>query len=185
MGATYRFPWLPFSPSITVSYAFGSGDESPNDRHNNQFRQSGLHTNETRFGGLSKFKIYGEALDPELSNIEIFTAGVGFRPFSNVFVDVVWHRYRLDEFAQSLSNSALTAEMNQVDPLRPRSKDVGSGLDLVIGFRRLFGLRRLGLDVRMGWFYPGQAFLRNQGDEEAPVIRRADQAMSVIAKFWW
>src|SRR2546427_12441559 len=75
--------------------------------------------------------------------------------------------------------------MNQVDPLRPRSKDVGSGLDLVIGFRRLFGLRRLGLDVRMGWFYPGQAFLRNQGDEEAPVIRRADQAMSVIAKFWW
>ena len=134
---------------------------------------------------MSKFKIYGEALDPELSNIEIFTAGVGFRPFSNVFVDVVWHRYRLDEFAQSLSNSALTAEMNQVDPLRPRSKDVGSGLDLVIGFRRLFGLRRLGLDVRMGWFYPGQAFLRNQGDEEAPVIRRADQAMSVIAKFWW
>jgi len=185
VGATFRFPWIPFSPSITVSYAVGSGDESPNDRHNNQFRQSGLHTNETRFGGLSKFKIYGEALDPELSNIEIFTAGVGFRPFSNVFVDVVWHRYRLDEFAQSLSNSALTAEMNQVDPLRPRSKDVGSGLDLVIGFRRLFGLRRLGLDVRMGWFYPGQAFLRNQGDEEAPVIRRADQAMSVIAKFWW
>src|SRR6058998_1637039 len=75
------------SRRASLSAMRSSGDESPNDRHNNQFRQSGLHTNETRFGGLSKFKIYGEALDPELSNIEIFTAGVGFRPFSNVFVD--------------------------------------------------------------------------------------------------
>jgi len=183
VGATYRFAKLPLSPSITLSYAVGSGDKSPNDRNNNEFRQSGLHTNETRFAGVSKFKIYGEALDPELSNLKIFTASVGCRPFSTAFVEFVYHRYRLDEFDTSL-NSAVTAEMNTVERLRGRSKDVGTGYDLVIGFRRLFGLR-LGVDVRAGWFDPGTAFLRNERNNRAPIIRRADQAMSVIAKFWW
>ena len=183
VGATYRFNTLPLLPSITVGYAVGSGDKSPNDRNNNEFRQSGLQTNETRFAGVSKFKIYGEALDPELSNLKIFTASVGCRPFSTAFVEFVYHRYRLDEFDTSL-NSAVTAEMNRVERLRGRSKDVGTEYDVVIGFRRILGLR-LGLDVRAGWFDPGTAFLRNERNNRAPIIRRADQAMSVIAKFWW
>lgn len=184
VGGTYRFAGLPLAPSITLGYAFGSGDESPTDKTNHEFRQTGLQSNETRFSGVSKFKVYGEALDPELSNLHILTAGVGFRPLQNVFVDVVYHRYRLDEFSQSLHGSALTAEMNQVE-VRPRSKDVGSGIDLVVGFRRLFGLRRLGMDLRAGWFFPGKAFIRNQGDEDNNVIRKADEGVAVVAKFWW
>ena len=73
--------------------------------------------------------------------------------------------------------------MNQVDS--QLSKDVGSGFDIVLGFRHLFGVRRLGLDLRAGWFFPGTAFLRNDGDEANPDIRDADDAFTLVAKIWW
>ena len=58
-------------------------------------------------------------------------------------------------------------------------------IDLVVGIRQLFGIRRLGLDLRMGWFFPGKAFRRNDGTEENPIIRNADPSFAFIAKFWW
>jgi alginate production protein len=184
IGATYRFLKLPLTPNFTLGYAHASGDANPDDDRNNEFRQTGLQSNETRFAGLSKFKVYGEGLDPELSNIRILTAGLGFRAAKNTTVDIVYHRYRLDEFASSLRSSPLTAEMNRVAIL-PNSRDVGKGIDLVIGLRNLFGVRRLGLDLRGGWFFPGDAFRRNVGDDENPRVAKADRSISVLAKFWW
>ncbi|MGQ0654508.1 MAG: alginate export family protein [Betaproteobacteria bacterium] len=183
LGVTYRYPRVRFLPNVTFGYAFGSGDPNPADATSQEFRQSGLHTNETRLVGFSKFKIYGEALDPELSNLRIVTLGFGFRPALNVTVDLVHHRYRLDEFAEGLRNSPLTAEMNQVEG--QRSKDVGSAMDIVIGVRNLFGLKRLGIDLRAGWFYPGAAFRRNEGDDENPRIRDAQKSIAVVGKLWW
>jgi alginate production protein len=99
-------------------------------------------------------------------------------------VELVYHGYRQDKTAQELRNSALTAEPNQADALAP-SKDIGRALDLVLGFRNVFGLRRLGIDVRAGCFFPGKAFRRNEGDDTEPLIRNAETAFSVVAKFWW
>jgi alginate production protein len=47
-------------------------------------------------------------------------------------------------------------------------------------------VRRLGLDVRAGWFRPGRAF-RNDvtGDPDNPKFRYADKGISVLAKFWY
>jgi alginate production protein len=182
VGFTYRFTGVATHPNVTLSYAFGSGDGDPNSAKNREFRQSGLHSNETRLGGVSKFKIYGEALDPELSNIKLFTLGVGFRPAPNVSVDVVYHRYRLHRIAEQLRTTALTAEINQIETRM--SKDIGSALDLVLGFRRLFGLR-LGLDLRAGVFFPGRAFLRNDGTDANPIIRHANKGFAFVAKIWW
>jgi len=183
VGGVYRFTDLPLYPSITLGWAFGTGDGDPDDRVNHEFRQTGLQSNETRFAGVAKFKVYGEALDPELSNLKIFTVGLGFRPARNMFVELIYHRYWLDKIADELRNSALTAQMNQVETRL--SKDVGSGVDIVLGFRNVFGLRRLGLDVRAGWFFPGEAFLRSEGDEENPNLRHADTGFVMVAKFWW
>ncbi len=184
VGATYRFIGVPFSPNITVGYAFGSGDNDPNDRRNNQFRQTGLQSNESRFAGLSDFKYYGEALDPELSNLKILTVGVGFRPFRDTSVDIVYHDYALDARADTLRNSAITAEMNQ-DPSRP-STDVGSGLDVILGFRNVFGIRRLGVDVRAGKFFPGTAFRNSFVDAEGnETFQQANTATAVVVKLWW
>ena len=115
---------------------------------NGEFRQSGLHSNETRLGGIPKFKIFGEALDPDVSNLKILTVGFGLRPTPSTSVDLVMHRYELDEFAESLRGTALTAEPNQLG----RSRDIGKALDIVVAFRNLFGVRRLGVDLSAGWF---------------------------------
>lgn len=189
VGGTYRFPDLPYAPNVTLGYAYATGDDNPNDNTNHQFRQTGLQSNEGRLGGVPRLKYYGEALDPELSNLQILTAGLGFRPAPNVSVDLVYHHYRLNKIADEIRNSALTALMNQDDTRL--SKDAGRGLDIVLGFRNLFGVRRLGLDLRAGWFFPGKAF-RNEDkvidpvtNEEKSVFRKANKSISVIAKFWF
>ena len=183
VGGTYRFPCLPFHPNVTLGYASATGDRNPDDNRNTEFRQTGLQSNEAKFAGISYFKVYGEALDPELSNLEILTAGLGFRPAQNFTVDLVYHRYRLDEIADEIRNSALTAQMNQDDTML--GKDMGSAIDIVLGFRNLFGVRRLGLDLRAGWFFPGKAFRIEEGDPDNPVFRPADKGNSIVAKFWW
>ena len=183
VGGTYRFLGLPFFPNVTLAYAAATGDRDPADNVNNEFRQTGLHSNESRFAGVAKFKTYGETLDPDLSNLKIVTAGLGFIPTPNVTVDVVLHGYRLDRLADEIRGSAITAQMAQVDS--DLSRNVGRALDVVFGFRSLFGYRRLGMDLRMGWFFPGKAFLRNDGTDTNPDIQRADRAFSMMAKFWW
>jgi alginate production protein len=179
VGYTYRFAGLPLNPNVTIGYAFATGDGDPNDGRNKEFRQSGLQSNEARFAGTSKFKIYGEALDPELSNLQILTVGLGLRPAPGVSLDLVYHHYRLDKIADGIRNSALTAQMNQDDT--QLSKDMGRAFDVVLGIRNLFGVRRLGLDLRAGWFYPGKAFRIEDGD----TFRPADKGCAVVVKIWW
>jgi alginate production protein len=180
IGGTYRFTDFPFDPNVTLGFALGSGDGDPNGSTSNEFRQTGLQSNETKFAGVSEFKVYGEALDPELSNLRILTAGLGFRPAHSISVDFVYHHYWLDEFADELRNSAITALMNQDDT--QRSKDVGGAFDVVLGIRNLFGVRRLGVDLRAGLFFPGKAFRVEQDNND---FRKADKGVSVLAKFWW
>jgi len=179
VGYTYRYPGLPMN--VSAGYAFGSGDAGGS--RNTEFRQSGLQSNEARFAGAAKFKYYGEVLDPELSNVHIITSGFGFRPAPTVSVDLLIHRYRLDKTADAIRGSALTAQMNQDDSRL--SKDVGREFDVVVGIRNLFGIQRLGLDLRAGWFLPGKAYRLEEGNPNNPTFRRNDRGLSVIAKIWY
>lgn len=181
VGFLYRFPDLPLYPSVTLGYANATGDDNPADNTNHEFRQTGLQSNEVKAAGVSKFKYYGETLDPELSNLQVATAGLGFRPMQSVYVDIFYHRYRLNAIADQIRNWALTAQMNQ--DVTQLSKDVGSAFDVVIGFRNVFGVRRLGIDVRAGWFFPGKAF-RNEIAPGSGTFQAADKGVSAIVKFW-
>jgi alginate production protein len=183
IGATYRFPALPLAPNFTLAYAAATGDANPNDRENHEFRQSGLQSNEHRYGGIAMFNIYGEVLAPELSNLKVTSVGLGFRPAATASLDFIYHHYRLDEISDENRNWLLTALMNQV-PGR-QSRDVGRELDVVLGLRNMFGIRRLGVDLRMGWFSPGPAFLRNDGSRRTPNLQSADRGMTVVAKFFF
>ena len=109
------------------------------------------------------------------------TLGLGARAAPGVSLDLVYHRYRLNAYASEIRNWALTAQMNTL--AGQQSKDVGQALDLVVGFRGLFGVRRLGLDLRAGVFMPGQAFRTADGNLANTAGRRADRGASVIAKF--
>jgi alginate production protein len=173
-GGTYRFLDLPLQPSITLGYAYGSGDSDPNDNKNHEYRQTGLQSNEDRFGGVTQFLVYGETLDPELSNLNIYTAGLGLRPAGGAFVDLVYHHYRLNEIATEVRGSPITARMNQIGS--QLSKDVGDAFDIVLGFRNLFDVRGLGFEVRGGMFFPGDAFRRDEGG----VIKDADMGVTAL-----
>lgn len=183
VGGTYRFTGVQFAPSITLGYAHGSGDDNPNDARNHEFRQTGLHSNEARFGGIPKLKYYGETLDPDLSNLRILTVAVGVRPAATVTLDLIYHHYRLNKIADEIRNMALTALVNQPGALS--SKNVGRELDIVLGFRNLFGVRRLGMDLRAGLFFPGKAFRNETVIGDSSIFSKADKSISVVLKFWY
>jgi alginate production protein len=148
LGA-YHFD-APLAPHLILGYAFGSGDADPDDDRDDAFRQTGLQGNETEVGGLTPFRYYGEAFDPELSNLSIFTVGIGTRPTAALSADLVYHYYLQNHAADELRDSALDAEPTG------ESKRLGSEIDLVLGF----GGEEDDFRIRgfLGYFMPGRAF---------------------------
>jgi alginate production protein len=149
LGATYEFQVGP-KPALTLGFAFGSGDENPDDDTDGSFRQTGLQDNEGDFGGATDFKYYGEVLDPELSNLGIITAGLGIRPSDKFSVDLVYHYYFQHRAAPTLRNAGIDAEPSG------RNRRLGSGIDLVLGLQEIWDH----VDARfgVGYFLPGAAF---------------------------
>lgn len=138
IGAVYEFDFS-IEPSLTLAYAFGS----------EKFRQTGLQENEDRFNGVASFKYYGVLLDPELSNLSIFTGGVGVKPTRDSSVDIVYHYYRQHRASEEIRDSALDADPDGVD------KSLGSEIDLVIGYEEIENVQ---MELVLGYFIPGSAF---------------------------
>jgi alginate production protein len=153
VGLTYAFD-LPLRPSVTIASAFGSGDGDPSDRVDRGFRQTNLQENEARFNGVTRFKYYGELLDPELSNLAIFTGGIGIRPTRRSSIDLVYHYYLQDKASTTIRDSQLDADPSGL------SKQLGSEIDLVVGYEE-----RKEVDVKLvlGYFIPGKAFPKADG----------------------
>ena len=144
LGATMKFAGIG-KPYVTLAYAYGSGDGD----EDTDFRQSGLHANSDKFGGVTNFKYYGELVDPELSNLNILTAGIGFRPKKKVSVDLIYHHYEQDVALDELRDSSLNEDPNGLDT------DIGSEWDLVAGFT---SHKNFQTELILGYFQPGAAF---------------------------
>ena len=112
-GVTYMVDF-PLRPSMTAAYAVGSGESNPDGRIDGAFRQTGLQENEARWAGVTRFKYYGELLDPELSNLAIATLGLGLRPTRQSSVDLVYHEYR-----QQTASTAAARGITRGRPQRP------------------------------------------------------------------
>ena len=145
LGA-YQFD-ASLSPRIIAGFAYGSGN-SDNGRDTG-FRQTGLQDDESELGALASFKYYGEAFDPELANMLIYTAGIGVRPRDDLTMDLIYHRYRQDVPSEKLRNSALDVEPTG------ESRALGSEIDFVLGFEATDQVLVSGL---LGYFLPGRAF---------------------------
>lgn len=148
LGVTYEFD-DPIKPSITVGYAYGSGDDDPNDNRDEAFRQTGFQDNADKFNGVTRFKYYGEVLDPELSNLMIFTAGFGVKPSPRSSLDLVYHYDLQHEAAPRIREDELDA--------RPtgRSRRLGSEVDLIVGYREV---QNFDTALVLGYFIPDDAF---------------------------
>ena len=158
-GVTYTVDF-PLRPSMTAAYAVGSGDSNPDGRIDRAFRQTGLQENEARWAGVTRFKYYGELLDPELSNLAIITVGLGLRPTRQSSVDLVYHEYRQQTASTQLRGAALAADPSGLSPR------LGSELDLVVGYDGVKGLEVKGV---LSYFIPGQAFPQADGSVFASV----------------
>jgi len=129
-------------------FAMGSGDSDRNDSRDTTYRQSGLEGNEAKSGGIVGYNYYGELFDPELSNIKIWTLGLGIKPSPRFSADLVFHKYEQHH----------QRDRDRAD-VRPRpngdSKELGWESDLVMALR-------VGDDARatmiLGYFAPGDAY---------------------------
>jgi alginate production protein len=149
LGVTYELQRGP-RPALTLGFAYGSGDRTPDDRYDRSFRQTGLQENEGDFGGSASFQYYGEVLNPELSNLLIFTVGLGIRPTEQFSLDLVYHYYMQDRAARMLRNAGIRAEPSG------RSRELGSEVDFIVGLTEL--LDRVEFKAAVGYFIPGAAF---------------------------
>lgn len=149
---TYLFDqWM--EPSITLGYAFGSGDPNPLDDVDGSFRQTGLQDNQGKFNGAVKFKYYGELFDPELSNMRIRTFGLGIIPFKKTSLDFVYYSYSL-VYSHLAPNHTLRDVGIKKDP-SGKSKDLGHEVDLIVGLK----ISRLArVEISTAAFIPGKAF---------------------------
>lgn len=139
VGAVYIFDTL-LEPSVTLGYAFGT----------EEFRQTGLQSNEGDFNGVVDFLYYGELFEPELSNLSILTGDVGLRPTEETSIDLVYHYYFQTKASDEIRDSNLEAEPDGVN------KSLGSEIDLVLGFEQ--EEEKFAAALSFGYFIPGAAF---------------------------
>ncbi|MCB1783655.1 MAG: alginate export family protein [Alphaproteobacteria bacterium] len=156
-------------PVFILGYAFGSGDDDSTDGTDHAFRQTGLDGNTSRPGTASgSIHNYGSVLRPDLSNIHVMTAGVVVPVSQASDVTGLYHYYRLDEKATSLSTSGIDASLNGTD------KGLGQGLDVMFNsnLTKEFGLpdqtvERVDFKATLGAFRGGNAY--GAGDGETAV----------------
>ena len=147
VGLVKTFRDMPLRPYLTAGVAFGSGDDGSGT--DTAFRQTSLHGNSDRFGGVTSLKYYGEVLDPELSNLGILTLGAGFRPSLRSSIDLVYHRYVQPQLKDDFRDVAIDEEPDG------ERRDIGDGIDIVLGFEEI---ENVNFELVGGVFFPGSAF---------------------------
>jgi len=144
-------------PSVTIGYAVGSGDDASTPSASNEFRQTGYEDNVARFGGVSEIHYYGEAFNPELSNLKVFTLGAGFRPITDASLEVIYHSFNQHQLDNSISDSGLLDP-----PARPNgiSTELGSELDFIATSPEF--MNKVRLRWTLAFFTPGDAYMPRQ-----------------------
>jgi alginate production protein len=145
-GASFELPFA-FKPYLTVGLARGSGGKR-------KFRQTGLHGNNGKFRGNSRFRYYGEVLRPDLSNMQIATAALGIPIGEDGWIETVWHRYR-----QPTPNDRIAGSRLDIDPLGSSGR-IGNELDIIASYRPKSGWD---FELTGGAFRAGPAFGSEQG----------------------
>lgn len=145
---------LKHRPSFTLGYARGSGDADPNDGIDRAFRQTGINDNNDKFNGESSFRYYGELLRPQLSNLSISTASVGYPIGKSSSIEVLYHRYNQVEASENL-DSRLRIRPNG------QQKDIGEEIDIVLSVEEW---DQVELEFVGSAFRAGDAFSDREGD---------------------
>ncbi|MEK7266409.1 MAG: alginate export family protein [Pseudomonadota bacterium] len=144
-----------FEPYLSLGYARGSGDRDETDGVDRDFRQTGLHGNNGKNRGISRFRYYGEVLRPDLSNMQVFTGAIGVPLGETMWLETVYHQYR-----QTTPRDEISASRLDFDPLGI-SRDIGREIDAVLSFEYR---QRWEAEITLGAFEAGDAFGPAKGE---------------------
>ncbi len=127
LGATW---WtnLPGKPEFTISVAGTSKDSDPGDGTDESYRQTGLQGNSADIGSATDLSFYGLVLDPELSNLQIKTAGITFPLKSSSYLAFMYHEYQQRNATTELRDSSLDLTLTATN------KEIGQALDVVVSY---------------------------------------------------
>ena len=138
--------WSPtpaLGPTLALSHARGSGDKNLNDDTDRAFRQTGLQD------PTQEFRYYGELLRPELSNLSITTATIGFGVTPKSRLTLGYHQFRQVHPAAFLRDARID--------LRPTGQDtdLGREISLLVEIREWQDLKVV---LAAASFQAGRAF---------------------------
>ena len=142
LGATYMID-TSWSPTLRLNYVYATGDDNAND------------ADDEAFDPLFNYTRYGEAFSPDVSNIQIITAGVAIQPSDLTTVSLDWFHYTQNEAAaMSMANPRITD---------PGVTAMTTGLDDDLGYELDLGVRhdyteKVTASMIVAYFVPGDAY---------------------------
>lgn len=150
-----------FPLQIGAGYAFGTGGSNADE--SDTYRQTGLHSNRSRFTGTRTLvSRFGEVLRADLANLAVISLFASLQ-FDTGDASLVFHDFRRDR-----SSAPIITDGISVQPL-PGDRDIGQGIDLVVS--RYFdqiknetdpeGDMQTALRLRVSLFDPGSAYASN------------------------
>lgn len=157
-GADVGVSWSPRligAPTLTATFAMGSGDRRQDEKHDTGFRQTGLQDNNVRFSGANRFRTYGELLRPELSNLRVTTIALGFPILRSSSLEFIYHAYQQVHAADHLRGDELSREPDG------SSRRIGKAFDATLGLEEW---EHLEIEVVGSIFQAGSAFGDAAGD---------------------
>lgn len=183
---------------IGAAYARGSGGGDADGTGNDNYRQTGLHSNRSTFTGTrSSVQRFGEAFRGELSNLQAATLFGSWQLADDYDASLVYHHFWRVDAHQQIGRSGINARFD--DPLADLSpapqvalvdgeKALGQELDLVVTKYFKQGLLPAAMSeaidepaalvrLRGGVFKPGDAY----GSDTDSLMHRA--FIDVIWKF--
>jgi alginate production protein len=152
-GLSYTFD-VALRPTLTLDYAYGSGDSDHDDHVDHAYRQTGLTDTEEDFHGLVNFDYLGIALRPELSNMKIRTVGLGFHITDALSSTFFYHQYRQVITQPYVRDTELAVYPSGEDP------DLGSEIDWIMGYDPDDHFE---FEFQLGYFMPGSAYDHARG----------------------
>jgi alginate production protein len=159
-----------FPLQIGLAYAMGQG--GGDEQKDKTFRQTGLHSNRSRFTG-TRTVIYrfSEALQADLQNLSDITAYLSL-PLDAWDASLIAHSFRRDDAGEGIVASGIAVQPTTT------SKSIGTGADLVV--TRYFERRgddytpgedvRANVRLRGSIFQPGDAFADDTDDQYRVVL---------------
>ena len=153
VGISVELP-LAFKPQFTISHAKGSGDKPKTPGKNGAYRQTGIHQNEGKYEGNSRFQYYGEVLRPNLSNIQITSLALGIPVAKYGWVETIWHDYRQEYADNRISGASINENPNGAN------KRLGQEIDIIMSYRPTSAWE---FELTAGAFRSGRAFEEDVG----------------------